>query len=232
MLKNHSYRGEITLSRKALITGASGGIGRAIAKKLAQERYSLILHYHQNREKAEELAQELTLAYGNPITLIQADLSQPEGIQQVLQNCPYFPDVLIHNAGRTQYGLFTDISEEEYNEMIHMNLTAPFQLTQRLLPSMLHRKWGRVIFITSIWGETGASCESLYSMVKGGLISLTKSLAKELAPSNICVNAVSPGVIDTPMMKQFEVEDLERLYDEIPMGRMGSLKRWLMLFIF
>lgn len=210
------------MSKIALITGATGGIGAAIAHRLAREGYSLQLHYHLNQQRATELKEELSEAYSIPITLAQADLTKSEGVDQLVEALLQMPDVIIHNAGVAHWSLFTDIKDHDYERMIQLHLTSPFMLTQRLLPSMVSKKWGRIVFITSIWAETGASCESLYSMVKGGTTSLMKSLAKELAPSKITVNAVAPGVIDTPMMSSFTIDELQELYKEIPLGRMGS----------
>jgi len=214
-------RGVCILSHVAFISGASGGIGQAIARKLAQQGFSLILHFNQNEQDAFKLKGELMEEFDLSVLTIQADLSRPEGVRKIVKECPVPPSVIIHNAGRSHFGLFTDITTKEYEEMVQMNLTSPFQLTQHWLPTMISNKWGRIIFITSIWGETGASCESLYSMVKGGINALAKSLAKELAPSQITVNAVSPGAIATSMMDHFTEEELRNICEEIPMGRMG-----------
>jgi 3-oxoacyl-[acyl-carrier protein] reductase len=210
------------VSKVALITGATGGIGRAISRKLASMGYFLLLHYNQNDSYAHELHQELVRDWNCQVMIFKADLSSPMGVEHLIQSLTIFPDIVIHNAGMEHYSLFTDIGDEDYQRMVQIHLTSPFKMTQRLLPPMISKKWGRIIFITSIWGETGASCESLYSMAKGGVISLSKSLAKELAPSGITVNAVSPGAINTRMMDAFAPEELTKLYEEIPIGRMGS----------
>jgi 3-oxoacyl-[acyl-carrier protein] reductase len=208
--------------KTALITGASGGIGSAIAHKLASHGYSLQLHYHQNRQKAEQIQEEIRSRHQVQVSIYQADLTKPEGTDHLVETLENTPDIIVHNAGLAHYALFTDIQTEDYDKMIQLHLTSPFKLTQQLLPTMISRRWGRIIFITSIWAETGASCEALYSMVKGGLTSLMKSLAKELAPSGITVNAVAPGVIDTQMMSSFTSDELQELYKEIPIGRMGN----------
>jgi 3-oxoacyl-[acyl-carrier protein] reductase len=207
--------------KTALITGASGGIGAAIAHKLASQGYSLQLHYHQNRKKAEQLQKDIQSTYRVKVGIYQADLTKPDGANHLAEALEGAPNIIVHNAGLAHYALFTEIDAEEYDKMIQLHLTSTFKLTQRLLPAMISQKWGRIIFITSIWAETGASCEALYSMVKGGVTSLMKSLAKEFAPSGITVNAVSPGVIDTQMMSSFTLDELQDLYREIPIGRMG-----------
>lgn len=209
------------MSKVALITGASGGIGQAIALRLASKGYTLLLHYHANHEQALWLQNNIADTYQVPVFLCQANLGVPQGVDQFLQQVKLWPDILIHNAGVSQYGLFTDITQAEYQHMLQLHLTSPFRLTQHFLPAMIQKKWGRIIFITSIWGETGAACETLYSMVKGGLIALAKSLAKELAPSGITVNAVSPGFIQTKMNASFSEEETEAILEQIPLGRMG-----------
>lgn len=210
------------MSKVALVTGATGGIGSAIAYKLASKGYGLQLHYHSQHEQACSLQEQLARKFGVSVSIYQANLSKVGQAEELVECLDTFPDIVIHNAGVGQYGLFTEISGAEYQQMVQLHLSSPFVLTQRILPQMISNKWGRIIFITSIWGETGAACETLYSMVKGGLIALTKSLAKELAPSGITVNAVSPGAIQTEMMKSFTTEEINDILEEIPIGRMGS----------
>lgn len=205
----------------ALITGATGGIGQATAMKLAQSGYFLQLHYHSNHQVAACLQEQLAATYGIEVDIHGADLSHPQGVEQLLQGLTRKPDILIHNAGQAHVALFTEISERDYERMIQLHLTSPFKLTQRLLPSMITNHWGRIVYVTSIWGETGGSCETLYSMVKGGLNALTKALAKELAPSGITVNAVSPGAIETPMLEGYTPEEKQALAEAIPSGRLG-----------
>jgi 3-oxoacyl-[acyl-carrier protein] reductase len=203
----------------ALITGASGGIGRSIAKQLAAEGYGLFLHYHQNRHSLELLMSEVPCKDAH---LIQADLSAIDGVETLLSQLHQPIDVLVHNCGNSYYGLVTDMSDELIEKMVQLHITSPFLLTKKLLPHMISKKSGNIIVISSIWGLTGASCEVLYSMVKGGQNTFVKALAKELAPSGIRVNAVAPGAIDTNMLRQFNEEELNQLADEIPMGRIGT----------
>jgi 3-oxoacyl-[acyl-carrier protein] reductase len=131
-------------------------------------------------------------------------------------------DLLVLNSGISYYGLVTDMSDEEIEQMIALHITSPFRLTQKLIPAMVKKREGNIIVITSIWGIVGASCEVLYSMVKGGQNSFVKALAKELAPSNIRVNAIAPGAIKTRMLSNFTEEELKALEDEIPLGRLGN----------
>ncbi|WP_456275431.1 elongation factor P 5-aminopentanone reductase [Bacillus sp. AK128] len=203
----------------ALLTGASGGIGSAIAKRLIKDNYAVYLHCFTNVEGVESLRSENK---DSEIYIVNADLSTSTGINDLLKQIHHPIDTLILNSGNSYVGLVTDMSEKEVNEMVQLHMTSPFLLTQAMLPSMISKKKGNIVFITSIWGEIGASCEVLYSMVKGGQNTLVKALAKEVGPSNIRVNAVSPGAIDTSMLKFLNESDRQELIDEIPMGRLGK----------
>ena len=203
----------------ALITGASGGIGRAIALRMAAEGWNLYLHYHRNERGINSLVEELK-PFQVKTKVIQADLSKDDGHQNILKEINLI-DTIILNSGDSHFGLITDISDERAKQMVSLHITAPFLLTKGLVPKLIHKKAGNIIAITSIWGEVGASCEVLYSMVKGGQNSFVKALAKELAPSGIRVNAVSPGAITTPMLERFNSDELNDLKEEIPMGRLG-----------
>lgn len=206
----------------ALITGATGGIGEAIAYRLASDGLSLQLHYHTNQQKAMELQDKLTAQFGVDVQLFAADLATSAGANQLLKELIPKPDILIHNAGFAHYALFQEVSSLDYERMIQMQLTSPFILTQGILPALIAKKEGKIVFITSVWAETGAANESLYALAKGGLTALMKSLAQELGPSGITVNAVAPGLIDTAMNRTLETKELELLCSEIPLGRMGS----------
>jgi len=129
------------------------------------------------------------------------------------------PDILVNNAGVAHYGLFTEVTERDWEQVVGVNLKGMFRLTQLLVPAMVRRRYGRIINISSVWGMAGASCEVLYSLTKGGVNAFTKALAKELAPSGVTVNAVAPGAVGTDMMRDFSEDELAALRAEIPMGR-------------
>lgn len=203
----------------ALITGASGGIGRAIARRMASEGWNLYLHYHLNEAAINELAKELE-QYSVKIELIQADLSCQDGHLPILRQVSDV-DAVILNSGDSYFGLVTDMSDEEARRMISLHVTAPFLISKGLLSGLIRKRAGNIIAITSIWGEIGASCEVLYSMVKGSQNTFVKALAKEVGPSGVRVNAVSPGAISTPMLAHFDEKELRALEEEIPMGRLG-----------
>lgn len=205
----------------ALITGASGGIGSAIAEKLASSGYSLYLHYNKNEKKVKELEKSIT-PRGVKIKTICADLSKPDGPAKLMGAIDDVIDVVIHNSGESLYGLMTDHSDATITSHIQLHVTSPILITKSLLPSMISRKSGKIIFITSIWGQTGASCEVVYSSVKGAQNTFVKALAKEVAPSGILVNGIAPGAIETKMLNNFSDDDLEQLKEEIPLGRLGT----------
>ncbi|EKN68009.1 SDR family oxidoreductase [Schinkia azotoformans] len=206
------------MEKWALITGASGGIGQAIARTLANEGgYNLYLHYHQNEQGVHELAGSLSVQS----KFIRADLSSVEGFYQLTKAITHSVDVLILNAGLSHVGLITDVTDEEVQKMVQLHITSPFLIAKHTIPSMVRKKYGKIIVISSIWGSVGASCEVLYSMVKGGQNTFVKALAKELAPSGINVNGIAPGTIDTNMLTFFSDQDKQAMLDEIPMGRFG-----------
>ncbi|WP_226566352.1 elongation factor P 5-aminopentanone reductase [Bacillus stratosphericus] len=210
------------MSRWALITGASGGIGRAAAKKLAQEGCHLILHYHQNEQAAIRLSTYLEETYEIETHVVQADLAKTSGAAELVSRLPLCPDILVLNSGKSHVGLVTDTKKEILASMVQLHVTSPYELTQSILPGMIQKKAGHIIAVSSIWGETGASCEVLYSMVKGAQNAFIKGLAKELAPSGIRANAVSPGAVHTNMMQNFTQENLAMLEEEIPLGRLAT----------
>ena len=209
-----------------LITGASGSIGQAIARELAASDRTLILVGGRHRERLDELHNELLPQCGR-VGSYQLDLARREGLEKLSRSVEELygnVDILINCAGVGQTGLFTEISPTEWEEQIKVNLSAAAWLSRLLLPHMIRQHWGRIINIASIWGETGASMEVAYSTAKAGLIGFTRALAKEVGPSGITVNSVSPGVIDTPMNVAHTPDELKRLADETPLGRIGTGK--------
>ncbi|MFB0636006.1 elongation factor P 5-aminopentanone reductase [Bacillus rugosus] len=209
------------MNKTALITGASGGIGKSISETLAAEGYNLLLHYHTNQKAAAELAEKLREKFGIHAEILQADLSTPEGADKLTSSIVQPIDAIVLNSGRSHFGLITDVDNTTVQEMVQLHVASPYMLTRNLLPGMIRNKTGVIVAVSSIWGETGASCEVLYSMAKGAQHSFVKGLAKELAPSGIRVNAVAPGAVDTNMMNQFTPSEKEEIADEIPIGRLA-----------
>ncbi|CUB23271.1 EF-P-5 aminopentanone reductase [Bacillus spizizenii] len=209
------------MNKTALITGASGGIGKSISETLAAEGYNLLLHYNTNQNAAAELAEKLRETFGVHAETLQADLSAPEGADKLTSSIVQPVDAIVLNSGRSHFGLITDVDNATVQEMVQLHVASPYMLTRNLLPGMIRNKSGAIVAVSSIWGETGASCEVLYSMAKGAQHSFVKGLAKELAPSGIRVNAVAPGAVDTNMMNQFTLSEKEEIADEIPIGRLA-----------
>ncbi|MFZ3587853.1 elongation factor P 5-aminopentanone reductase [Bacillus sp. DJP31] len=205
----------------ALVTGASGGIGCAIAKQLIEENYGVYLHYFQNKEGVEKLLEQYKDDH-KEIYLVQADLSKQNGVSDLLCQINHPIDDLLLVSGNSYFGLVTDMEENKVHEMVQLHITSPFLLAKAFVPSMISKKKGNIILITSVWGVVGASCEVLYSMLKGGQNTFVKALAKEVAPSNIRINAVAPGAINTSMLASFSETEINQLVDEIPMGRLGE----------
>ena len=208
-----------------LITGASRGIGRDIAKTLSKDSNNMVIaNYNKSEKEAIELKENLKNE-GIDIDIIKADVSKrneaKEMVQEVLNKYGKI-DVLINNAGISQYKLFNDITDEEWDNIINTNLKSAFMVTQEAVRNMINNKEGCIINISSIWGVSGASMEVAYSTSKAGLIGLTKSLAKELGPSNIRVNAIAPGIINTGMNNRFSEDELQSIKDEIPLEKIGN----------
>lgn len=206
--------------KNVLVIGASGDIGAAITKRLAKEGCHLLLHYHSNRAVLDELWDEVEDE--QILQVIQADLSNQEGINQLLNALVFGVDSIIFASGRAAFGLFQDMSDNYINEMLYLHVKAPLLITKQLLPGLIRNKSGHIIFITSIWGEIGASNEVLYSTVKGAQNSFVKALAKETAASGLSVNAISPGFIDTKMNALLSTEERSAIYQDIPLKRAGT----------
>ena len=203
-----------------LVTGASRGIGREIAKNLAQKGNKVIANYNKSEEQAQNLQKE-----NENIEIYKADVSKREEVKKMVEhiiNKYGNIDVLINNAGVSSDKLFTEITDEEWQKVININLYSAFCVTQEVLPNMIHNKNGCIINISSVWGIVGASCETVYSITKAGIDGMTKSLAKELGPSNIRVNSIAPGIIDTDMNKNLSQEDINSIKQEIPLEKIGK----------
>lgn len=206
--------------RVVLVTGASHGIGRAIAKELAKDS-KVIANYNNSQAEADSLKQEV----GENLEIYKADVSKREEVHQMIEyiiNKYGRIDVIINNAGIDLVKLFTDVTDEDWNNVINTNLYSVFCVSQEGAKHMINQKYGNIINISSIFGIIGASCESIYSVSKAGIDGLTKSLAKELGPSNIRVNSIAPGLINTKMNNNLSEEDIRNLEEEIPVGRMGN----------
>ncbi|MBR5773657.1 MAG: SDR family oxidoreductase [Clostridia bacterium] len=212
------------MSKTAVITGASRGIGAQCARLFAQNGYNVVINYCSSEQKARELCDEL-LSQGFSAAIVKADVSvsaQASGLIDKAVELFGGVDVLINNAGIGGQRLITDVTDEIWEHMIGVNLNAAFYCTRRALQHMINKKSGRIINISSIWGICGASCEVHYSAAKAGIIGFTKALAKEVGPSGITVNCIAPGVIDTDMNKALSSDDLDALCDETPIGRLGT----------
>ncbi len=208
----------------ALITGASRGIGRAIAIELAKQGASVVINYSTDEDGGKKTLEEIKKVNGYGI-IVKGNISSYKNCEMIVNEVIELMgkiDILINNAGISRIGLFMDSTQEEISEIVNTNLLGAMYLTKHVLKYMISRKQGNIINISSIWGETGASCEVLYSTTKGGLNLFTKALAKEIAPSNIRVNAISPGVIATKMNSFLGDEEKKSLEEEIPLGRFGD----------
>ncbi|MEW9108659.1 elongation factor P 5-aminopentanone reductase [Cytobacillus gottheilii] len=208
------------MKKFALVTGASGGIGQAVCRELARNGYSLYLHYNQNAAPIESLLQEFA-AYGGEYIPIQADLSESGGYKKIAADI-FSLDEIVITSGTAHYGLFTDITAQDAENMMYVHATAPMLLTKELLPKLITKGSGSITIISSIWGQTGSACEVLYSAAKGAQIAFVKALSKELALSGVRVNTVAPGAISTNMMSGFSEEDIADIQEDIPMGRLGT----------
>ena len=213
------------MNKIALITGASRGIGAALARVFAQNGYHLALCCHKSDAQLDALANELSEQYHIEICTFTGDVGDYAFVEQMVnKTLEKFSkiDVLVNNAGISYIGLLTDMQIEDWNHIVATNLTSVFSTCRCCVPSMVSQKSGKIISISSVWGNVGASCEVAYSACKGGINSFTRALGKELAPSNIQVNAIACGVIDTEMNARLNEEERAALAEEIPSGRFSS----------
>lgn len=212
------------MHKTAIITGASTGIGAQTAIALAKEHYDLLLCGNSS-EKELEKTKKICLSYTSQCLTILGDVGISETAQEITETAiREFGriDALINNAGVSHIGLITDVSDDDWFRILNTNLSSAFFLCRHVIPHMVHKKSGKIINVSSIWGNSGASCEAAYSASKGGLNALTKALAKELAPSGIAVNAIACGMIDTKMNGVFSKNEIQEICDDIPIGRMAS----------
>ena len=210
--------------KKILITGSSRGIGRACALAFASAGWHVFINCRESLEKLRAVEHEI-LASGGKCTPVPGDVSDPDEVRrifEIIENTCGGLDVLINNAGTAWFGLLTDMSDEDWRTVTDTNLSSVFYCCRAAVPYMVSRKSGRIINISSMWGTAGASCEAAYSASKSGVHGLTRALAKELAPSNIQVNSIACGVIDTEMNARLNEEERRALAEEVPAGRFGA----------
>lgn len=222
------------MQKVAIVTGASRGIGRECAKKLAKENIKVIANYNKSEEQAKSLQEELKNE-GIEIDIFKADVSKREEVKQMIEyvlNKYKKIDILINNAGISQVKLFTDLTDEDIDNMLNINLKSVFYVTQETIKNMIHNKSGNIINISSVWGITGGSCEVHYSAAKAGIIGMTKALAKEMGPSNIRVNAIAPGAIDTDMNADLTERRKARVRKRNTFKKNGYTKRHCRLCIY
>lgn len=208
----------------AIITGASGGIGQALARRFASGGYRLFLQGYKQMDRLQSLARKLQEQYHTSVHTFSCDISDYSSVSamfhEILQSDSY-PEVLVNNAGIAHFALLQDMEEADWDRVMNTNAKSVFSCCKNILPAMLHQHRGSIINISSMWGCTGSSMEAAYSASKGAVNALTRALGKELAPSGIRVNAIACGVIDTPMNDCLAPEDRQALAEEIPMQRFG-----------
>jgi len=212
------------MNKTVLITGASKGIGAATAILFARKGYNVVINYNNSYESASLLARSLS-ANGYSVMTHKANVANKLEVDLMVKETLYkygSLDILVNNAGIAHQGLITETDEIDFDNIINVNLKGVFNCCKAVTPSMVSRQSGRIINISSMWGQVGASCEVAYSAAKAGVIGLTKALAKELAPSGITVNCIAPGLIDTNMNANLSVEDVAAFVEDIPLGRIGS----------
>lgn len=210
--------------KNIIITGGSRGIGKCLVENLAREGHNVLLNYNKSEKQAKKIQADLKNE-GIIVEIFKADVSKKTEIKEMIDFAIKkwgYIDVLINNAGIAKLQLFQNATEEDWDDMINTNLKSAFYAAQAVLPSMINRKNGLIINISSIWGMVGASCETLYSISKAGMDAMTKSLAKELGPSNIRVNSIAPGIIDTDMNSKIDEHIKNELKSETPLEKIGK----------
>lgn len=214
-------------TKTVLVTGSSRGIGKAIAIKYAKKGYNVIINCKTNKDLLLQVKKEIEgfqISFQTKCLAFMGDVGNYVTCELLFKEIRknFGPlDILVNNAGISHIGLFTDMTPEEWNQIVQNNLTSVFNCCHLAVPDMVRDQKGKIVNISSVWGVAGASCEVAYSATKGGINAFTRALAKELAPSNIQVNAIACGAIDTEMNHFLSNEDLLQLMDEIPAGRLG-----------
>ncbi len=212
------------MKKTVIITGSSKGIGAATAILFAQKGYNVVINYNDSYEAASLLCNSL-ISNGYSAMMHKANVANKLEVDLMVKETLYkfgSLDILVNNAGIAFQGLITDTDEIDFDKIIDVNLKGVFNCCKSVIPSMVSRQSGKIINISSMWGQVGASCEVAYSAAKAGVIGLTKALAKELAPSGITVNCIAPGLIETSMNSNLTIEELSDFVSDIPLGRMGS----------
>lgn len=210
--------------KTVIVTGGAKGIGRAISYEFAKSGYNVIINYKTSVKEAENIKEELTKK-GQNVEIYKADLTKKEEVEAMIKFVEekYKKiDVLVNNAGISQIKPFADIEEGDWDNIVNNNLKTVYLTTKAVIDNMIHNKNGSIINISSIWGITGGACEVHYSATKAGIIGMTKALAKEMGPSNIRVNAVAPGIIDTDMNKNLNESEINQIKNEIPLEKIGK----------
>lgn len=205
--------------RNVVITGASRGIGAACAGAFSKNGDRVFIIYEKNDAAAKKIAEETG---GIPIKADVSDSAAAAAAVEYIHGSFGKIDVLVNNAGIAQIKVFGDITEQDWDKMFAVNTKGTFLMTKAVLPDMINKKHGKIINISSVWGQTGGSCEVHYSASKAAVIGFTKALAKELGPSGICVNCIAPGFIDTEMNAELDSEAVEAVCEEIPLERAGT----------
>ena len=206
-----------------IVTGGSRGIGKCLVENLARDGHNVLLNYNKSEKQALKIQRDLQ-EEGYLVEVFKADVSKRKDVKSMVDFAiEKFGniDVLINNAGIAKLQMFQDVTDDDWEEIINTNLKSAFYMSQAVLPTMIHKKSGLIINISSIWGQVGASCETVYSISKAGLDAITKSLAKELGPSNIRVNSIAPGVIDTEMNSMLDEHIKTEIRNETPLGKIG-----------
>ncbi|CAM4251710.1 elongation factor P 5-aminopentanone reductase [Saccharibacillus endophyticus] len=208
-----------------LVTGASGGIGSAIAERFALDGCRIALHYSTSEEAVRWVADRCISLGADQVRTVRADISKRAEVLRMrneLKAAGFVPNVLVNNAGVAHYGMLQDVTDEEWDHVMNVNLKGTFLCSQIFMEDMVSSKYGRIINMSSVWGLSGASCEVIYSAAKGGINAFTKALAKELALSGVSVNAVAPGAVRTAMLDTLSTDELNALAEEIPVGRLAE----------